>query len=215
MLEEDQNAEWLTVMSTGKIETNICEILSQSVMPIHSNRLEVSYRGLLGGIVLALILVTALRGYAATEDLNLEKIDPDLREGLLSAESTDTFVVWIVFIDRPSWDDNPYDRLPPVEQDYVARVSSVPGVQPRHVDELLNALSVEATARVIYDIAALPFVFQIQPVPVDCVLPEGCEEPRGEAQSVPATLLLPVFAGLAVGVLAVSIRQLHHRGKDN
>lgn len=187
-------------------------------MPNHSSRFEANHRRLLGGLILAiaiaLALVTALTGYAAAEDLNLEKIGHDLREGLSSAESTDMFVVWIVFIDRPRWDDNPYDRLPPVNQDYVEQVSSVPGVQPRHVDELLNALSVKATARAIYDIAALSFVSQIQPVPVDCVIPEGCEEPRGETR-VPATLLLPVLAGLAVGVLAVSVRQLHHRGKEN
>ncbi|MFQ5910323.1 MAG: hypothetical protein ACE5IJ_06335 [Thermoplasmata archaeon] len=92
----------------------------------------------MGALAIALAMITALNSPAAAEDPNLSKIYPDLREELLSSESTDTFVVWIVFDDRPSGDDNPDDGLPPVDQDYVALVSSVPGVQPRHVDELLN-----------------------------------------------------------------------------
>ncbi len=167
----------------------------------------------LAGILTISLLMGVAGGVAGYVDL--EKIDPGLRERLGVAEPTDTFTVWVVFADRPDLDPDPDDGLPPVKQDYVERVSSVPGVQPRHVDELLNALSVKATAGAIYDITALSFVLQIQPVPVDCVVPEGCEEPQGEARSVAATLLLPVLAGLAVGILAVSIRQLHHRGKEN
>ncbi len=209
----------MTEMSTGKIETYICEILSQSVMPNHSSRFEANHRRLLRGLVLVLALVTALTGHAAAEDLNLEKIDPYLREGLSSAESTDTFVVWIVFIDRPSWDDNPDDRLPPVDSDYVDQVSSIPGVKPRWVDELLNALSVEATAVTIYAIVGLPFVSEIRPVPIECVIPEGCEDStqgldtrevdtREEGPPlVSLAMILSAFAVLAVVGLAVRIRR--------
>ncbi len=160
------------------------------------------------GVLISAVIVALLAAgeWAAADP---EKIELGLRGELAAAEPTDTFRVWVFFRDRPEIDPIPEDRLPPVDSGYVEQVSSIPGVTPRWVDELLNALSVEATPLAITEIAALPFVSEIRLVPVGCVIPEGCgfRPPPGTGQVdtglVALTLILSVPAGVAAIVMAI------------
>ncbi len=165
------------------------------------------------GVLISAVIVALLAAgeWAAA---NPEKIELGLRERLAAAEPTDTFRVWVFFRDRPEIDSVPEDRLPPVDSGYVEQVGSIPGVTPRWVDELLNALSVEATPSAIYEIAALPFVSEIRLVPVGCVIPEGCglRPPPGIGQVdtglVALTLILSVPAGVAAIVMAIRSKRV-------
>ncbi len=165
------------------------------------------------GVLIPLVIVALLAagGWAAADP---ERIEFGLRERLAAAEPADTFRVWVFFTDRPEIDPVPEDRLPPVDPGYVDEVSSIPGVTPRFVDELLNALSVEATPPAITEIAALPFVSEIRPVPLGCVIPEGCDLrlPPGTEQVdtglVALTLVLSVPAGVAAVVLAIRLKRV-------
>ncbi|MEE9173349.1 MAG: hypothetical protein V3U30_00050, partial [Thermoplasmata archaeon] len=100
-----------------------------------------------------------------------------------------------------------------VDPGYVDEVSSIPGVTPRWVDELLNALSVEATPPAITEIAALSFVSEIRLVPGGCAIPEGCgfRLPPGTEQVdtglVALTLVLSVPVGVAATVLAIRLKR--------
>lgn len=154
-------------------------------------------------VVLIAAMSIALLGAIERVDAGPEKIELGLYGKLAVAEPNDTFRVWVIFRDRPEIDPVPEDRLPPVDSGYVEHVSSIPGVTPRYVDELLNALSMEATPSAIYVIAALPFVSEIQPVPDGCVIPEGCgpRPPSGtgsvDTGLVALTLIFSVPAGIA------------------
>jgi hypothetical protein len=128
------------------------------------------------GALFSLSLLLGLSLVGAADSADLLKIEPSLLDRLESAAPEDTFIVWVIFTDRPK---EGYDssELPYVNADYVERVSQVPGVKPRYVDEILNALSVEATADAIYEISAFSFVSGIRSVPFGCAIPEGCTDP--------------------------------------
>lgn len=100
------------------------------------------------------------------EPLPPEKISLSLTSKLLSAGPAEKFVVWASFSNRPLAVDGVPRQLPPVSAAYTERVASMPGVKTRFVDELQNAVSIEATAESIFQIADLPFVSRIQEVPV-------------------------------------------------
>ncbi len=154
--------------------------------------------------ILTTMIFAAILGQAAAQSENL-KIESHLREQLVNASPANKFIVWVIFVDRPSLDDTPYDGLPPVDLEYVQQVSSISGVNPRHVDELLNGLSVEATAQAIYDIAALPFVSEIQSVPSGCVIPEGCEIGEPTQTQANAVRFIPIIVVLAMVGLAFGV----------
>ena len=164
------------------------------------------------GVLISAVIVALLAAgeWAAA---NPEKIELGLRGKLVAAEPTDTFRVWVFFRDRPEIDPVPEDRLPPVDSGYVDEVGSIPGVTPRFVDELLNALSAMATPSSIYEIAALPFVSQIRLVPSGCAIPEGCGVPpptgigRVDTGLVALTLILSVPAGVAAIVIAIRLKR--------
>ncbi len=100
-----------------------------------------------------------------------------------------------------------------MDSGFVEQVGSIPGVTPRFVDELLNALSVAATPSAIYEIADLPFVSEIRPVLGGCAIPEGCDllPPPGIGQVdtglVALTLILSVLAGAAAIVTAIRLKR--------
>ncbi len=161
-------------------------------------------------VVLIAAMSIALLGAIEEADAGPEKIELGLYGKLAVAEPTDTFRVWVYFADRPEIDPIPEDRLPPVDSTYVEEVSSVPGVTPRFVDELLNSLSVIATPSAIYEIVDLPFVSEIRLVPGGCVIPEGCyrRPPPGTGEvDVPLVGTASTLAVLAGAVaLLVAIR---------
>ncbi len=164
-------------------------------------------------VVLVAAMSIALLGAIEEADAAPEKIELGLYAELAVAEPTDTFRVWVFFKDRPEIDPIPEDRLPPVDSGYVEEVSSVPGVTPRFVDELLNSLSVIAMPSAIYEIAYLPFVSEIRFVPVGCVIPGGCysRPPTGigELDVSPAGLAstLAVLAGVVALLMAIRLNR--------
>lgn len=170
------------------------------------------------GAILATWLLLGTLAAADAGTVYQDKIEPDLAELIEASGPTETFIVWIHFEDRPEFDTDPGDGLPPVNQDYVDGVASITGVEARHVDELLNALSVEATRQAIYEIAALHFVMFIDAVPVGCALPEGCDDfdrlPAGiEGPLNPPTLAILVFVVGAVAGLASMLLLRNSNGK--
>ncbi len=155
---------------------------------------------------LIVVVFVAFFGSAGTAVADIHKIELGLRAALGGADPSDTFIVWVYFEDRPDVDNDPEDRLPPVNSGCVEVVSSIPGVTPRWVDELFNALSVEATPRAVYEIAALSFVSEIRLVPRGCAIPEGCTAPRTteirafsvDTRLVGFTAILSLIAGATV-----------------
>lgn len=113
-------------------------------------------------------LTLGASGSAAQEDL--QKIEATLRSQFLSQGPDAPYLVWAVFGDRPGWDDTPDDGLPPISETYVKRVHATPGIKPRFVDRLLNAVSFEAGESAILRITAFPFVREIWQVPTGKVI---------------------------------------------
>ena len=166
------------------------------------------------GVLISAVIV-ALLAVGEWAAASPEKIELGLRGKLAVADQTDTFRVWVFFRDRPEIDPVPEDRLPPVDSGYVDEVGSIPGVTPRFVDELLNALSAMATPSSIYEISALPFVSRIHLVPGGCAIPEGCGVPpstgfgRVDTGLVARTSILSVLAGAGAVVTAIRLKRAY------
>ena len=151
------------------------------------------------GIVFTIVMGLLIAEFAVVEADPVptvsSKISSELLEKLRTGKPTDTYMVWVGFVDRPEHDDNPEDGLPPVDARYVGHVGSTPSVKLRFVDELSNELSVEAPAKAIYHIESAAFVTWIEEVPVGRV---GSHS----------------HGSLAVPVNSMDLENLHHQGFD-
>ena len=89
--------------------------------------------------ILLLLVAGSIQLQVEVRASDMEKIEPSLQEEL-DANPADSYIVWADFSDRPAFDNDPEDALPPVDTSYVETVSSISGVKPHPLRVSLSGI---------------------------------------------------------------------------